>query len=549
MRFKFSTLPKEILAPLLWGSTGKVHLMRLAKDALGLAGRENEKKALFLFKLGVDFLFAAWESDPLDGYLAGQLVDLNKKHPLFEPQTAKLFTFVSRNWNRPENINYYNRLLERGHPEKISSHLHDQMRKGPSLFWLQKYVEFAKQEQDFKGISEAFKRCPREMPAVILNMLKGRVHFLCREFDKAEHAYGLAIKRHLLPEIRSILAETMLRQGKRDQAIRLWGRFLHERPWRTNLILKMYDQAHGLDTKSASLEGRVGVSLYTHNKANDLEHTLESLAKSKPGPDFIHILNNGCTDHTADVIEKWRERMGPDRVRRTDMPTNIGAPAARNWLMKLPDVQDSDWTVFMDDDVELPPGWLGRLGAAADTYPDAGVWGCKVNDFSNLSIIQNVDLHMVPPLEDSAMYRLTDQKPRFEVSNLHHQDMDFGQFNYLRPCVSVTGCCHLFRTKTLINTDGFDLRFSPSQFDDLDFDLGMNLTGRHAVYQGHLEIQHRKKTGKSSERDLVQSGNAHGNFFKLQKKYSKRDVQKIKDADFKRLEKDLLAKLDSIAGP
>ncbi|MDY7000739.1 MAG: glycosyltransferase [Thermodesulfobacteriota bacterium] len=548
MSFKFSALPEQILAPLLLGSAGKVHLMRLAKEALTLAGRPGQKDALFLFRLGADFLFAAWESDPLDGYLAGQLANLNEKHPLFEPQTAKLPAFVAGNWNRPENINYYNRLLERGQSEKISSYLQDRMKKEKSLFWLQKYVEFAKEEQDFDGMFTALER-QRKIPAAVLNMLKGRTHFLCREFDKAGHAFELALKEHALPETRSMLAETILCQGKRDRAIQLWGQCLKEWPWRTNLILKMYDVARGLDVKSAPLKGKVRILLYTYNKAHDLDHTLESLAGSGADTAFVHILNNGCTDHTGEVIEKWRKRLGPDRVRQTDMPTNIGAPAARNWLTKLEEVRDSDWIVFVDDDVELPPGWLGRLGAAVETYPDARVWGCKVRDFSNPGRIQNVDLHLVPPLEDSVMRRLTGQKPLFEVSNLHHQDMDFGQFNYLRPCVSVTGCCHLFRTKTLISAHGFDLRFSPTQFDDLDFDLGLNLRGGHAVYQGHLEIPHRKETGKSSERDLVQSGNAHGNFFKLQKKYSQGDVQKIKDADFARLGKDLLAKLDSIAGP
>lgn len=37
-----------------------------------------------------------------------------------------------------------------------------------------------------------------------------------------------------------------------------------------------------------------------------------------------------------------------------NVPVNIGAPAARNWLMKLSDVKACDWAIYLDDDILLP---------------------------------------------------------------------------------------------------------------------------------------------------------------------------------------------------
>ena len=48
------------------------------------------------------------------------------------------------------------------------------------------------------------------------------------------------------------------------------------------------------------------------------------------------------------------------------------APAARNWLMHLPEVREACWAAYIDDDIHLPPDWLPRLGAAAARYPEAG---------------------------------------------------------------------------------------------------------------------------------------------------------------------------------
>ncbi|GKT31009.1 glycosyltransferase, partial [Aduncisulcus paluster] len=83
---------------------------------------------------------------------------------------------------------------------------------------------------------------------------------------------------------------------------------------------------------------------------------------------------------------------------RIDLPVNVGAAAARNWLMKEPQGMESDFAVYLDDDVEVEPDWISRFGAAVEAYPEAGVWGCKVLDYSVPSVMQSVDLHIIQPV-------------------------------------------------------------------------------------------------------------------------------------------------------
>jgi GT2 family glycosyltransferase len=250
---------------------------------------------------------------------------------------------------------------------------------------------------------------------------------------------------------------------------------------------------------------------YSYNKSVDLAETLDSLEKSDLGDACVRILDNGSSDNTAEVIRQFVDKFGVDRAAMISMPVNIGAPAARNWLMALPEVQESDFVAYIDDDIFLPKDWLNRLGAAVKCYPDAGVWGCKVVDFDGPARVQCGEHNLTPSSEE---------RQQILLSTIMLQEGDFGQADYIRPCASVTGCVHLFRTEKLIENGGFDLRFSPTQYDDLERDLRMVKSGEYAVYQGFLAIPHKRKSGAMSQAGGPESANATANMHKLLSQYT-----------------------------
>ncbi|HWR02434.1 MAG TPA: glycosyltransferase family 2 protein, partial [Humidesulfovibrio sp.] len=215
------------------------------------------------------------------------------------------------------------------------------------------------------------------------------------------------------------------------------------------------------------------------------------------------------------------------------LPVNIGAPAARNWLLSLPEVRSREYLVFLDDDVSLPADWLGRLGAAAALYPEASVWGCRVVDEANPLVLQSVDYVPLAPRPQRAPDQL------LALPTLHLGQPDFGQFCYLRPCVSVTGCCHMLRGAQVDATGGFDIRFSPSQYDDLERDLRVFAGGGQVVYQGHLAVRHKRRSGAAAERSQAEIGSAMGNMRKLEAKHGEARLAAISEQGEALLERDM----------
>ncbi|MBU1229872.1 MAG: glycosyltransferase family 2 protein, partial [Proteobacteria bacterium] len=76
MDFAWDRLPEPVLEGLCVGGSGKLHLLRLARLCLD-AGPDAGAGAVLSRPLGLDLLQAAFEADPLDAGLAGQLLALS----------------------------------------------------------------------------------------------------------------------------------------------------------------------------------------------------------------------------------------------------------------------------------------------------------------------------------------------------------------------------------------------------------------------------------------------------------------------------------------
>ena len=146
----------------------------------------------------------------------------------------------------------------------------------------------------------------------------------------------------------------------------------------------------------------------------------------------------------------------------------------------------------------------------------------------------------LPPVAGAA-----GQAPPPGLADLCGQDLDYGQFDYIRPCLSVTGCFHLLRTDRLAGDGGFDIRFSPSQYDDLDRDLRRAQSGGHAAYQGHLRVLHARLSGALLHQDRAATGVSQGNLLKLWAKHPGDARAALQAADHAALASDLAAKLQA----
>lgn len=514
---QWQLLPKIVQRGLLVASEGKLHLMHLAQELLKAASQSSEAR-LYL-DLGLDLLQAAWTKDPLDGHLAGQLLALNSKWSRLSEPTLAMVQYVARHWVAPENLKHYQRLTESGDGQRICNFLSAQFnRDTDNLFWRQQLLAYGFFDQNEDLLDQALQGSWPEVLQPCRFLFLGNRAWINQGYDQALYFYDQAMGWDALGR----RAKYLYQQGQQNQAQALWQELLNQNPWMISETLHVHDLIQGVDQRRSKFDGKVAIVLYSYNKDNELDATLASVFASQSLDHPVWVLDNGSSDSTAAILAAWKERMGQG-LEIISLPVNVGAPAARNWLMHEPKIRQCPWMIYLDDDVELPPDWLELLAGAVKTYPEAGVWGCKVVDHAVPAVLQSVDLHLEPVLSEAARQA----GKRFEVSGLHRETMDLGQFDYVRPCTSVTGCCHLFRTDRLHECGGFDLRFSPSQFDDLEHDIRLNLAGQYAVYQGFLRVRHKKRTGHGLQSSQGAAGSAFANMHKLQTKYTQAQFDQI----------------------
>ncbi len=561
MNFDWRSLAPDLAGQLLAGSVGTGHLSAVGRRCLELAASDPGQAQVY-GRLALDTVASAWAWSPLDHRAAEQVLSLlgtsqgqGQAHPL------RTFADMVVQASRPSpEAQRAAGLVTRGRVDQAQELLASALGRDPLSAPLLRQVMDLGLRQDRLDWATALLSRPWPPAAEPLQAaILADLAFFRQDWEAAAHYYEQALDSRAFPALRPRLAECRLRQGQREAAILEYRAACQAQPWNTSALLRLADLAQEVDLETALLPGRVAVLLYSYNKATELAATLAALFTSDLPRAKVLVLDNGSTDGTGQVLDAWDERVNgraEGQLIRVDLPVNIGAPAARNWLLARPEVQAADFVAYVDDDALPPADWLGKLGAAVQRFPQAGAWGCKVVDAALPRIIQSADLHLKP--EDAQAAPSGHQTPaplhndpqrtpgQVRTTDMHLESLDFGQFDCLRPCVSVTGCLHLFRTEELTAAKGFDIRFSPSQYDDLDRDLASCLAGKPAVYSGHLAVPHLKRSGELAKVSPAATGNGLGNQHKLNHKYPQSALTRLREFDLANMIEDMEEKQEEL---
>lgn len=539
----WNRLPRELAEKFLAGGVGRTHLTAIGYQCIELSKTDPANREFYI-KLAFETLLSAWCHDPLNlqsaqlqqnlmgqegpdspmGKMLARIVEDSLKDDL-NAQKKRLYSLISR---------------ERyGQAAEILTDLLSEAPESLALLKISNELYETTGEKTFLHASmQLLKNIDFSSMEPLYDFLSANLAFAQDDYSKAAAHYEKAYNTGSFPEALPRLGECLLRIGSRTEAIRLYRKDAKARPWRINTLLRTADLINETDLQSCPPPGKVAILIYSYNKAKELDATLEAVFAAKYENAFLAVLDNGSSDGTAAVIDKWEKesKTGNDLpMIRFDLHVNIGAPAARNWLLYHPEISKADFAAFLDDDALPPQDWLLKLGAAIKAYPEAGVWGCKVADAPNPRKLQSIDLHIKTEKAEDG--------PKLRTTDIQLQTMDYGQFNYMRPCGSVTGCCHIMRMADLEQAGGFDIRFSPSQFDDLDRDLRLCLQNTVPVYQGHLRVRHLKRTGAAGATDKKAAVIQIGNQTRLDMKYSSIEANKISNADFEASLADVLKKV------
>lgn len=538
----WQTLPPGTRHKLCIGSVGAQHL----QETSAMAQAEGRPE------LATELLLAAWEQNPLDGVSAARILDSGAYE---DTPLASVLRAVVRTWRPTASDSPFAELVRVMNYEQAFALAQEQVdTESDNIFWATQLVVLGMMLGRGVRAMERIVTLPAlqdEQLAPLKQFLAAARHFVLEEWDAAERGYATLCEHPVSKVWLTPLehrAEACLQLGRRDQAMELWREILRKRPWHCQLLLRAHGELEPLP-EAGSLPA-TAVLLYTWNKAEFLDAALGAVAASR-GVERVLALDNGSTDTTPEVLRAWRERLGHEAMELHTLPLNVGAPAARNWLAALPTLENMECVAYLDDDALPPPDWLEQLHAARQVYPDSTSWGCCVVDHNASQMVQSADLHLLLETVPGDTPRLAfDLKSAyanpFRLSELHAQVPQRGQFQYVRPCVSVTGCCHLLNMKELREGGGFDLRFAPSQYDDVERDLRRAIQGRFCCYQGLLTVRHVRRSGSAAPLSGPALGNWVANRYKLAHRFEEEALVQLHARQAERLFDDLQARLPEL---
>lgn len=517
------------------GSEGTSHQMGMLQG-LGILGNDYPQCRA----AGQALAHWAWSNDPLNADLLERQLSWQAEHPFLTAECFRLTMAIAKRLaplhGKEADLELtWQALIEEGDARLIRKFLLIKLREpGICLSWLARVWR------------ELLLFGTPDLPMAALEAMPWEEDLLpLRARLEAEWGvYYLQPEEALLPILRLDPAlwgawklyfsgETLLRAGQAAEGIETLALLWRSMPWHVNLTLKLHALLAPQSPASEDETGNVAVLAYSWNKADLLAQTLESLAQSRIGHARIFALDNGSTDATSEVLDRFTGQFGPDRFQSVTLPINVGAPPARNWLLSLPEVRECDWAAFLDDDIILPQDWLLKLLGEAGRSPDAGAVGCRITAASPPFGLQSGDYNIFPQMPSApADGELPNRVLAFDNCS---GGLDTGMFTYSRSCLSVSGCCHMVSMKSIRRTGPFDVRFNPSQFDDLDRDLRSCLEGMPAVYCGSLAIRHVQHSSLSRAQTVKQIGQVMGNKLKLDTKYSDDQLKRLIDWDCNQL--------------
>ncbi|MFL0565705.1 glycosyltransferase [Microbacterium sp. 179-I 1D1 NHS] len=109
------------------------------------------------------------------------------------------------------------------------------------------------------------------------------------------------------------------------------------------------------------------IAIVTYNRSHLLTRLLTSLTSLDPKPGHVVVVDNASVDDTAEVVESFREKLGTRLVYRR-LETNTGGSGGFSEGMRVAYELGSTWMWLMDDDVEVLPDGLAKMGRWAPRF-------------------------------------------------------------------------------------------------------------------------------------------------------------------------------------
>jgi len=218
--------------------------------------------------------------------------------------------------------------------------------------------------------------------------------------------------------------------------------------------------------------GRTAVVIVTRNKQETLLRCVASALRLRGPLTKVVVVDNASTDGSADALA----RAFPE-VTLVRNAKNLGPAGGRNagWRC-LGSEEAAEYLLFFDDDSIPTPDYLTTLLEAAALDHDAGiVCGKGYTKFPSRTIMS---------------VGVTVSLWTGRISDIGVGERDVGQFDAPRYVDACGGFGMLVRRDTLEALDGFDERFWPYGWEDVDLCLRARQHGCRTLYVPDAVVYH-----------------------------------------------------------
>lgn len=213
---------------------------------------------------------------------------------------------------------------------------------------------------------------------------------------------------------------------------------------------------------------RVTVVMLCYNKSELSLRCLTSLEVCQDGdePFDLIVVDNGSSDDTPQLLA----RLEGARTIRLDQ--NIGFGPANNVGAAE---ADTEYILFLSNDVVLMPGWLKPLVDAMDEDPALGA-------------VQPMFLYPDGRVNDAGGLTFADGECwNYGKGNPFPDAPALGTRRAPDYC---TGACLLVRREAFEQVGGFDPRFAPVYYEDVDLSFAMREAGWKIMYEPTSRVVH-----------------------------------------------------------
>lgn len=220
----------------------------------------------------------------------------------------------------------------------------------------------------------------------------------------------------------------------------------------------------------------VSILILAHNKAEYTRRCLNSLPKSSLRPFHVVLVNNGSTDNTAQIFDDFEKRAAAEQiaVSRLNLSENSGAIVGRNRGMEL--LTGKFW-VFMDNDIVVRTrAWLEKLRACIESDSRIGMAGPKL-------------VYPLAPHRIQCAGCAVTQGGQV-IFRGRGEERDAPEFNTPRDCQTLISATWMIRADVAREAGALDERFSPVQFEDIDYCYRVRELGHLCRYEPSIEMYH-----------------------------------------------------------